>query len=309
MSEPRDDLPRDAVPTDDAPVTDPTTEPMTDDVHADAAAYALDALEPAERDAFEEHLATCARCQQEVSDLQGVAAALVLDEPVPPPPPGLRAAVLASVRDVEQLAPEPEPVEHAPGPRLVTADERPAAWPRRAAPADADPWTDELALRRANRRTRLLSALVAAVTVVALALGVSVWGLVRRQPPVAGPAPTVTATATVPQVDPSLLAAPDVRILPTTVNGVSASFVVSKSQDRAVFVSADLPAPPAGSVYHLWTLEGTTVRPDNTFATGGSATQELSGPVDASTNLAINLEPQGTDPQAPTTPVLGIVDL
>ena len=276
--------------------------------HADAAAYALDALEPAERDAFEEHLATCARCRAEVADLQEAAATLVLGEPVPAPPAGLRASVLDAVRGVEQLAPLPVAV-----PSSTSTSRGDATGPGgpddrgRTAPPAIDPVVDELALRRASRRARVLSVLVAAVTVVALALGLSVWSLVRREPPVAGPAPTVTAT--VPQVDPSLLAAPDVRIYRTSVNGASASFVVSKSQDRAVFVSADLPAPPAGSVYHLWTLEGSTVRPDVTFPDGGSATQELSGPVDASTNLAINVEPAGTDPQAPTTPVLGIVEL
>lgn len=275
-----------------------------EDLHADAAAYALDALEPAQRDAFEEHLATCARCQAEVADLQEAAATFVLGERVPEPPAGLRASVLDAVRGVEQLAPLPDRIR-----TTTSTDESGPGEPGRDVSAGIDPVVDELALRRAGRRARVLSVLVAAVTVVALALGLSVWSLARREPPVAGPAPTVTATATVAQVDPSLLAAPDVRIYRTSVNGASASFVVSKSQDRAVFVSADLPAPPAGSVYHLWTLAGRTVRPDVTFPDGGSATQELSGPVDASTNLAINVEPAGTDPQAPTTPVLGIVDL
>jgi anti-sigma factor RsiW len=269
------------------------------EVHADAASYALDALDPGERAAFEEHLATCSRCRRDVTGFQQAAAAVVLGEPVPAPPASLRAAVLDAVRGVEQLAPL------ADGPPAGTDD---AAG--RTAPSD--PLADELALRRANRRARLLTALVAAVTVVALALGLTVWSLVRREPPVAVPAPTVTQTTTqaVPQVDPSLLAAPDVRIYRTSVNGASASFVVSRSQNKAVFVSADLPAPPAGSVYHLWTLDGSTVRPDNTFTTtGGAATQEFSGPVGQSTNLAINVERAGTDPQTPTPPVLRIVEL
>ena len=49
------------------------------------------------------------------------------------------------------------------------------------------PRTDELALRRSHRRARVLSVLVAAVSVVALALGGTVYSLVRQQQaPVAG---------------------------------------------------------------------------------------------------------------------------
>lgn len=272
------------------------------ELHDAAAAYALDALDPAEREEFEEHLAGCEDCRREVAAFQETAAALVLAEPVPLPPPSLRVSVLDAVAGLEQLPPLPA---------APTADEvaagpgAPVGGPPAVVPVD-DPVVDELALRRASRRARVLSVLVAAVTVVALALGFTVWGLVRQQePPAAGPAPTVT----VPQVDPSLLAAPDARIYSATVNGAAASFVVSKRLNRAAFVSAELPAPTAGDVYHLWTLKGSTVRPDNVFSGSGQTAQEFSGPVDDSTNLAINVEPAGTSPQTPTTPVLAAVTL
>lgn len=279
-----------------------------DELHDAAAAYALDALDAGEREEFEEHLDSCADCRREVAELQEVAAALVLADPVPPPPPALRASVLDAITGVGQLPPLPASAQQPPAQQSSASGEsRTEVVGDASAPARAaDPVVDELALRRANRRARALSALVAAITVVALALGFTVWGLVRQQePPVAGPAPTVT----VPQVDPSLLAAPDARIYQATVNGAPASFVVSKSLDRAAFVSADLPAPAAGDVYHLWTLKGKTVRPDNVFGTGGATAQEFSGPVGESTTLAINVEPAGTSPQTPTTPVLAAVTL
>lgn len=273
------------------------------ELHEDAAAYALDALDAPEVERFEEHLAGCLDCQREVAELQEVASALALAEPVPAPPVALRASVLDAITGVAQLPPLDVTPAALAAPVVAERAEAPTSAP---APVVADPVVDELAVRRASRRARVLSVLVAAVTVVALALGGTVWGLVRQQqPPVAGPAPTVT----VPQVDPALLAAPDARIYTTAVNGTPVSFVVSKSQDRAVFVSADLPAAPAGDVYHLWTLEGSTVRPDTVFTGSGQTAQELSGPIAASTNLAINVEPAGTTPQSPTTPVLGIVEL
>ena len=143
------------------------------------------------------------------------------------------------------------------------------------------------------------------MTVVALALGGVVYSLARQgqTPPVASPPVTQG-----PQVDPSLLAAPDAQIIPTTLqNGAQASFVVSKSQNRAAFVSTDLPLPGAGNEYHLWTLKGNTVvRPDATLPGGTDQVQLFTGPVDDSTALAVNIEPVGTNPEAPTTTVLGV---
>lgn len=271
-------------------------------LHDDAAAYALDALDAPELERFEEHLATCESCRQEVAELQDVVSGLVTAEPAPLPPPSLRASVLGAISGVEQLPPLEEPA--AASPSLASVPAAPVATAPTVA-ASSDPVVDELALRRASRRTRLLSVAVAAVTVVALALGGTVWGLVRQQqdqPPVAGPAPTVT----VPQVDPSLLAAPDARIFTTTVDGADASFIVSKSLDRAVFVSSDLPSAGAGNVFHLWRLRGTTIQPDAVFSGSGQVAQSFSGPIGDFTGLAINIEPEGTSPQAPTNDPLAI---
>ena len=272
------------------------------ELHDDAAAYALDALDPAEQAAFEQHLAGCADCTAEVADLRGTAALLVLSTDVPPLPPTLRASVLAGIAGVEQLPALPGRPRRALGP--VEPVERDRPGPAVAAPS---PLVDELAVRRASRRARVLSVLVAAVSVVALALGGVVYSLARQQQPVvAGPAPTTS----VPQVDPSLLAAPDAKIVKARVSGVDTAFVVSKSEDRAAFVSTDLPDPGQGNVYHLWTLRGgTVVRPDTTFPVqdqGHPAVHRADRRLDG---LAINVEPAGTTPDAPTSAPLAIVKI
>ena len=273
------------------------------EIHDAAAAYALDALDATEQEEFELHLAGCADCLREVAELRETAADLVLSGSAPPPPPELRAAVLASIVGVEQLAPTPGRPRRA---MASTEADEPETAPVVAA-RGGDPVVDELALRRASRRARVLSVLVAAVTVVALALGGVVYSLARQgqTPPVAEPPVTQG-----PQVDPSLLAAPDAKIVRARVSGVPASFVVSKSQNRAAFVSTDLPNPGVGNVYHLWTLKGDTiVRPDRTFPVEDQGTQLFSGPVDDSTALAINVEPAGTTPDAPTSTPLAIAKI
>ena len=50
---------------------------MGDDaVHELTAAYALDAVEPDEARGYEEHLAGCERCREELASLQTAAGAL-----------------------------------------------------------------------------------------------------------------------------------------------------------------------------------------------------------------------------------------
>ncbi len=67
------------------------------DCGADAAAYVLGALEPAEAEAFRSHLASCAVCRDEVSAFQEVADLLPLTAPPQPTPPGLKHRVMTEV--------------------------------------------------------------------------------------------------------------------------------------------------------------------------------------------------------------------
>jgi anti-sigma-K factor RskA len=69
-----------------------------DDIHELTAPYALDALDPSEERAFEEHLRGCERCRDEVAMLRATAASLAHDAPAAAPPPELRSRVLAAAR-------------------------------------------------------------------------------------------------------------------------------------------------------------------------------------------------------------------
>ena len=68
------------------------------EIHELSAAYALDALDPAEREAFEQHLARCAECREAVAGFQDVAADLAYDADAPPPPRALRERILTEAR-------------------------------------------------------------------------------------------------------------------------------------------------------------------------------------------------------------------
>jgi anti-sigma-K factor RskA len=64
------------------------------EIHELSAAYALDALEGKDLEAFEEHLARCAECRENVTTFQRVAAELAYDVDAPEPPAGLRDRIL-----------------------------------------------------------------------------------------------------------------------------------------------------------------------------------------------------------------------
>ncbi|MEV0268015.1 anti-sigma factor [Hamadaea sp. NPDC050747] len=76
----------------------------TDDLHLLTGAYTLDALDEAEREAFERHLRTCPTCVAEVAGFREAAARLA-DDSWSSPPPRLRAQVLERVHGTRQLTP------------------------------------------------------------------------------------------------------------------------------------------------------------------------------------------------------------
>jgi hypothetical protein len=250
------------------------------EIHGAVGAYVMNALDGAELDEFETHLADCATCQREVIEFRETASEMSLLSRTAPPP-ALKESVMAAIAGVRVLPPEigavdPEPVQ-------VVSE----AAPRRALDGEPVEPVDELALRRQRRMTRLLSLAVAAVTVVALVLGGWVVSLSQR-PPVA------SATA-----ETELLRAPDLKAYTIDLkDGGKATFIASKSLNKAMFSSGDLPALPGDETYQLWTLAGpltapTRVTPDALVGGGSAVKQWFTGPVAQSDALAISIEKAG----------------
>ena len=67
-------------------------------IHELTAAYALDALDPDEREAYEAHLSGCERCQEELATFWETTAALAVAASGPEPSTALRERILADVR-------------------------------------------------------------------------------------------------------------------------------------------------------------------------------------------------------------------
>lgn len=64
------------------------------DLHDLTAAYALDALDPDEAEAYERHLSQCEECREQLAELNETATALAFGAVAPTPPERLRASIL-----------------------------------------------------------------------------------------------------------------------------------------------------------------------------------------------------------------------
>ena len=64
------------------------------DPHDLTAAYALDALSPAEAEAYERHLSQCEECRAQLAELNETATALAFGTVAPAPPAQLRTSIL-----------------------------------------------------------------------------------------------------------------------------------------------------------------------------------------------------------------------
>jgi Anti-sigma-K factor rskA/Putative zinc-finger len=73
--------------------------PETRDCGGEVAAYALGSLEPAETEAFREHLETCVVCRDELPAFQEVVSVLSMGVTENSAPSGIRRRMLRTVRD------------------------------------------------------------------------------------------------------------------------------------------------------------------------------------------------------------------
>ncbi|GAB3918054.1 hypothetical protein GCM10011575_42570 [Microlunatus endophyticus] len=257
------------------------------DPHAPVGAYVLDALTPAERRAFQAHLSTCAACQTEVVELrETLAETAVLTQTAPPP--ALRTEVLAAIRNVPQLGPEPRPASSP------AADREAGHLPDRPPARGRDPETVVLRPARWHRIARIG---VAAVLAVVLAVGG--WTVGRHQ--------QVQTTQADQAAQHQLLSAPDTRIYHQPMpGGGRVTYITSASQNAAMAVLSGRPGLQAGHVFQLWTMhtnDGRTVaEADQTFTAQPDRSVWLTGNITNAAAIAITIEPDGGSKTPTTTP-------
>jgi anti-sigma-K factor RskA len=245
------------------------------DVHTLTGAYAVDAVDAAERERFEQHLPHCQSCEHEVRGMQETATRLGLAVAAPPPA-GLKAAVLTAAAQTRQ-----HPPIVAPGAEPEAPDA--ARHRHRGAPA--------------RRRFRLAVPLAALATAIVIALGVTVGVQQGRLDQARAQQHQITA----------VLSAPDAEIVSeSTALGGHTTMVVAASLDKMVFTAAGLPALAHAKVYQLWLLtpsggaipNGLLPKPG-----GGAASLVTAGPPRGD-QVAVTVEPAGGTKQPTTKPIV-----
>ena len=79
------------------------------EIHELSAAYALDARDAAELEAFEEHLSRCPECRENVASFQAAAAELAYEADAPAPSPVLRNRILTQAASERPYVAAPAP--------------------------------------------------------------------------------------------------------------------------------------------------------------------------------------------------------
>jgi anti-sigma-K factor RskA len=245
------------------------------DLHTLTGAYALDAVDGAERDLFEHHLRRCRPCGNEVRGLAETATELAMAAALPPPP-RVKEEVLAAVAVTRQVPPAVDRLSR--GPRWM---------PRRAARQVGRPsWTPRVAV-------------AAAVVILAVAVVLGAVALRTRQ--------ELDSARAQNQAIAAVLAAPDARITTqATTDGGTATVVVSRVEGKLVFITAGLPKLPESKVYELWLMGPRRIRRAGLLpapASGRTAPVLASG-LAAGDSVAVTVEPAGGTSQPTTSPIV-----
>jgi anti-sigma-K factor RskA len=269
------------------------------DLHTLTGAYAVDALPEDERDRFEDHLAVCDACEQEVRELQATAARLGSIS-VAAPPPSLRGRVLAEIDGVRQERPAP----------VVVPDELAA---RRTAPR----W---VAATLGAAAAMLLLA-VGGLAVVVTSLQEQVAGLEvaagaaeqanadlaavnARLAELEQQAANATLATTSALAD--VLAAPDVITVSVSYGDMLGRVVASPTRGEAVFVAEGWEPAPHQHTYELWLITPDGAVPAGLFDPDdrGRATRVMTGDMARATAVGITIEPEGGSPVPSDEPMM-----
>jgi anti-sigma-K factor RskA len=238
-------------------------------VHELAGAYALDALDDAERERFERHLARCSSCAEDVRRMTSTATALAMAVAAEPPP-GLKQRVLAAAAATPQLPPLPSA----------------AARRRRGRHVTRSAWFPRLAVG--------VAAVGVAAAVVLAVLTVSTQNRLN------------TAQAQN-QALAAVLAAPDAQIASATSStGGRATVVLSYAEQKMIFTSSGLPALPNNKVYELWLLSTGSARSAGLLPapTDGKTAPVLAAGLTSADKVGVTVEPAGGTSSPTTTPIL-----
>lgn len=267
-----------------------------------AAGYALDALEPADEQAFLRHASDCPDCTRMLASYREVAAAIAsLVPPAAEPSPQLADRIMATV--LADLGPDRPPAPPTPPDPSAQADSGavPAGQPEAPPEAPAEPDTSSGVVPLKPRRRWLRPA--AAAAAVAVIVG-GIWGGLAATG--GSSAPTLASCQRSSGCYQTALSSP-------TTHKQTAKVLV-QGKNAWMVPTGIKPDNTAGQIYVLWQIVGKRLLPLGGFDVhpGSAGTSikvgSLPAPYHGTTDFAISLEPGRKVPLKPTVVVaLGAV--
>jgi anti-sigma-K factor RskA len=232
--------------------------------------YALNALSPEERAAYEAALAGSEEARSEATELQDTAVLLGLAVPPVAPSADLRSRLLAQVAVTPQFTEERS--DAAPGPAETRARLR---WSRRA------------------------TAAVSAAAAIALIVGGIVVGTTALRPEPSTQASQMAA----------ITEAPDAQEVDMTLDsGERVTLRWSSELASSALIVDGMDAAPADSVYQLWYIGESGARAAGFLPVtdGVESWQVLEGDMRTGDRVGVTLEPAGGSKKPSTDPIMMI---
>ena len=250
--------------------------PRKDDAASLSGAYALDALDEADRKRFESHLAESEETRNELTELSDTAVLLGLAVDPVQPPATLKTSIMSALASTPQL------------PRL-TAVETPAVFTSAAQSKAQARWF--------ARPVAILTA--AAAAVVLIVGGGVVAGTISQSTQQQAQADQLAAINS---------AADSQRVVSKMTDGATATLVWSAQLKSSALIVDDMAALPSDKVYELWYIDSSGARPAGTFTVGstGSTWRVLDGKMAAGDTVGVTVEPAGGSKAPTTTPIVAI---
>lgn len=258
-----------------------------------ASGFALDALSPADRQAFDAALAAHPEWEHWVHADAETAAVLADGVPDAAPPLTLRSTLLSRIATMPQLPDTPAAAAAAADPATAVAAEAQGEASDSPPPVvDPAPTTTTIqAISRRNWTRGLLTLAASLVILVVLGFGAaSINEFVTRPPEVValqeieGAADSQTVTAEL-------------------EDGGTVTAHWSESVGKAVIVSAGLPEIADDESFEMWFVRDGAAVSAGTFepTAGGGSTAILEGAMEPGDVIAVTVEPQGGSPDGQPT--------
>ena len=263
-------------------------------------AYALNALDEAEAEAFEAYLAESPEARYEVTELRDTAVVLGLAVDPVDPPADLRASLMAKIALTPQFAPLPQEQRDTDAVAPVAAPE-PVLTPAMPSAVPAEFETATTAKAKARWFTRpaaVLASMAAAIAIIAggVAIGNGV-----------GQAQFQQAQADQLAV---IMASPDKQEISADVaGGGTATIAWSNDQLASVVMVDGVAVLPSDKVYELWYINEDGARPAGTFSVDSSdadAWRVLDGEMQAGDQIGVTVEPAGGSTTPTTDPIVAV---